>query len=165
MSRLFPLGGLLRLRGMAEDRAAAELAGAHSRHDRAQTRAMQTEAMLRGTAMPDGVDLDSWRAVTASRIALGALLVEREDEVARALGEVDVRTQAWSHARRETRALERLAERHEETVRLEENRAEQLVLDEVAGRTSPPGLPGAGTDGATGAPTGAAARAQAGETP
>ncbi|GAA3795395.1 flagellar export protein FliJ [Cellulomonas soli] len=136
MSRVFPLAGLLRLRGMVEDRAAAELAGAHSRHDHAQTRALETEAMLRGAAMPDGVDLPSWRAVTASRIALGALLVEREDDVTRALGDVDVRTQAWSHARKETRALERLAERHEETVRIEENRAEQIVLDEVASRST-----------------------------
>lgn len=143
MSRMFPLAGLLRLRTMTEDRAAAELAGAHARHDHAQARAMQTEALLRGVSVPESVDLTSWRAVAVSRIALGALLVEHEDDVRRALGEVDVRTQAWSHARRETRALERLAERHEETVRLEENRAEQLVLDEVASRsTAAPAAPG-----------------------
>lgn len=159
MSRMFPLAGLLRLRTMTEDRAAAELAGAHARHDHAQARALQTEALLRGATVPDSVDLPSWRAVAASRIALGALLVEHEDDTRRALGEVDVRTQAWSHARRETRALERLAERHEETVRLEENRAEQIVLDEVASRTATaPGAPG--EPGEPGGPGTAAARGQ-----
>ena len=76
----------------------------------------------------------AWHAAVAGRAALGALLVERRGEVVQAESATDDRAQTWTDARQRVRALERLEERHDEAERAEEARAEQKVLDEVAGR-------------------------------
>ncbi|MCL2850274.1 MAG: hypothetical protein FWE61_09565, partial [Micrococcales bacterium] len=51
--------------------------------------------------------------------------------VAVAAGRTEERTAEWSTARRATRSVERLAERHDEQVRAADEHAEQVVLDEV----------------------------------
>jgi len=139
MSRAFPLAGLLRLRTLTEDRAASELALARRDQSRAEQRARDTLDRLSGATLPRGGDTLAWQAAIASRAALGSLLIERKFDVAVAETVTDGCHETWSEARQQVRALERLEERHEETVRLEENRAEQKVLDEMAGRRASEG--------------------------
>jgi flagellar FliJ protein len=142
MSRSFPLAGLLRLRTMTEDRAASELALARRDQARAEQRALDTAERLSGTTMPSGGGLLAFQASVASRAALGSLLIEHRGDVTLAVTAADERAEAWSEARRQVRALERLEERHVEAERLEETRAEQKVLDEMAGRRATQGEEG-----------------------
>ena len=134
MTRVFPLAGLLRLRALAEERAAAELALARREQASAEHRARETAERLSGAVMPAEGDHLAWHAAVAGRAALGALLVERRTEVVHAQDASDDRAQTWTDARQRVRTLERLEERHDEEQRAEEARAEQKVLDEVAGR-------------------------------
>ncbi|NUU15883.1 flagellar export protein FliJ [Cellulomonas humilata] len=134
MTRAFPLAGLLRLRALAEDQAASELALARREQASAERRARETAERLSGSTMPAVGDRLAWHAAVAGRAALGALLVERRTEVVHAEAATDDREQTWTDARQRVRALERLEERHDDAERAEEARAEQKVLDEVAGR-------------------------------
>ncbi|MBO3084936.1 flagellar FliJ family protein [Cellulomonas fengjieae] len=137
MTRIFPLAGLLRLRALAEDQAAAELALARREQAAAERRARETADRLAGSSMPVVGDRLAWHAAVAGRAALGALLTERRVEVGGAEALTVDRSVAWTDARQQVRALERLGERHDEAERAEEARAEQRVLDEIAGRRPP----------------------------
>ncbi len=134
MSRPFPLGGLLRVRERAEERAAAELAEARRREQAARERKRATREALADSALPDGSDRMAWIAAVASRSSLALLLQEAERDVTAAERRVEEQTQHWSTARRDVRAIDRLAQRHEESERALEAHAEQVVLDEVASR-------------------------------
>jgi flagellar FliJ protein len=143
MNRQFPLAGLLQLRGRAEERAAAELASARREQARlAAVRAATLADLSRATTPARGDDL-AWLAATSSRVALAALLSERDGLVHAADAVVEDCTQQWSIARRDVRALERLEERHVEAWTSQELHTEQAALDEVAGRSSGPTAPGA----------------------
>lgn len=130
----FPLAGLLRLRRLQEEQAAAELARAHAARRAAQLRREATEDLLAGTAMPHrGSEMD-WRAAVAARAALTGLVGEAT-LATRALDDgVGDAHRAWSAARTVTTTLDKLAERHEAAARAEAERLEQLVLDEAAAR-------------------------------
>jgi len=154
MSRPFRLASLLQLRGMAEDRAAAELAAASRLRAAAEARCQTTEVMLGSASLPGRSDELHFHAAAASRAALGSLLTERRTEVQTADAEVVVANAAWTAARVQTKALERLQERHDAAVRAEEERAEQLVLDEVgarmlAARAAAAAAPGEASDDVT----------------
>ena len=130
----FGLAGLLRLRGLREDTAAALLGAAEREAAAAQQRARVTAERLSGAGLPDGVDSASFLAAAASRLSLSSLLVEDTERLQAARSVAADRRDAWSHARQEERAVELLEEHHEERERAAELRAEQVVLDEVAGR-------------------------------
>lgn len=134
MARSFALAGLLRVRAIQEDQAAAELAEAHRRERAARVRAGDTARALGCVFPPDSADVASWHATVAARLALSALLIERTAAQDAAEEVTASRTADWTAARGRTRSVERLAERHADKVRVEEDRAEQLLLDEVAGR-------------------------------
>lgn len=134
MSRAFRLAGLLRLRALAEEQAAAQRATSVRGRDAAAARAAATQTALGSAVFPEGTDARGVQAVVASRLALSALLVDRRAQVLVAQDEVDAADAAWSAARTQTRTLEKLQEKHEAAVRVAEQRAEQIVLDEVAGR-------------------------------
>jgi len=134
VSRAFRLAGLLRLRAFAEEQAAAQRATSVRGRDAAAARAVATQTALGSAVFPEGTDARGVQAVVASRLALSALLVDRRAQVLVAQDEVDAADAAWSAARTQTRTLEKLQEKHEAAVRVEEQRAEQVVLDEVAGR-------------------------------
>jgi len=134
VNRRFPLAGLLRVRAMAEERAAAELAAARRDERAAASRARSTEDRLGESGTPSLADGRAFQAAVASRMALASMLVEHRAHAVAAQDESDRRADVWTDARRHVRAIERLEERHEDTVRAEDARAEQLVLDEVAGR-------------------------------
>ncbi|WP_136518497.1 MULTISPECIES: flagellar export protein FliJ [Cellulomonas] len=147
MSRRFPLGGLLRVRGMAEDRAAGDLAAARREQLAAQERARATAEMLGTTDLPGAHDVLTWQATVAGRLALQALLVERTEQVRVAQQHVEARQDEWSRARTATRTVEKLRDAHAAQVRTEDERAEQRVLDEVAGRPRAAGTSAGGVAG------------------
>jgi flagellar FliJ protein len=148
VSRAFRLAGLLRLRSMAEEQAAVQLAQSTRERDVAEARRRATQAALAEAQIPQQTDVLGMRAVIASRMALSSLLVDRTAQVSVAQDEVDEAGAAWSEARTRTRTLEKLQEKHERTVLAEEQSAEQKVLDEIAGRRTPAPVagPGAGED-------------------
>lgn len=133
MSR-FTLGGLLRLRGLREDQAAAALGEAERQAVAADERARRTAERLSSADLPSAVDGATFLAAAASRLSLSSLLTEDTERLTAAQVVATDRRAEWSHARQAERTVERLAEHHEERERLADLRAEQLVLDEVAGR-------------------------------
>ena len=130
----FGLAGLLRLRSLREDQAAAVLGAAERDVADARDRARDTDERLSGAMLTGSVDSATFLAAAASRLSLSSLLVEDTQRLADARSVAAERRDAWSHARQEERAVELLEEHHEERERAAELRAEQLVLDEVAGR-------------------------------
>ncbi len=131
MARGFALAGLLRVRGIAEDKAAGALATAHREENAARERAAETARMLGEAGAVAPPDTAAFRATIAARMALSGLLTEAKAEVVVAADRTVQRTGEWSAARQATRSVERLAERHDDEVRAEEAHAEQVVLDEV----------------------------------
>ncbi|HEY0215127.1 MAG TPA: flagellar FliJ family protein [Cellulomonas sp.] len=146
MSRPFRLAGLLRLRTMAEERAAVELARTTRERDAAEVRRRATQASLGDAQLGERSDLIGVRAVIASRMALSNLLVDHAAQVVVAQDSVDTADAEWSAARTRTRTLEKLQERQEKAALLEEQRGEQKVLDEIAGRRPAVLVPGPGED-------------------
>jgi len=134
----FRLASLLRLRTLAEDRAASALAQTRREERAAAQRRHDTEVMLAGQDL-FSIDDDPrvWQAVIAARASLGSLVLDRRIDENRAGLLVASAEQEWSAARARTKALEKLAERHEQTEQAEDLRAEQIVLDEIAGRVPP----------------------------
>ena len=140
----FRLAGLLRLRALAEEQAAVELAGATRARDAAEARRAATESALGSAVVPRGADGQAMRAVIASRLALSSLLVDQRTLTAAAQQVMDDRAEDWSSARTRTRTLEKLEAKHHAAETEADLRAEQVVLDEIAGRRggARPTLPG-----------------------
>ncbi len=140
----FRLAGLLRLRSLAEEQAAVELAGATRARDAAVARRVATEEALGAAQFPLGSNPTAMRAVIASRLALSGLLVEQRALTVAAQQVMDERADDWSAARTRTRTLEKLEEKHVTAETEADQRAEQIVLDEIAGRRggSRPTVPG-----------------------
>jgi len=134
VTREFPLAALLRLRRLREDDAAAALAGANAEAAQASGRASATRDALAVAQVPDRGDELALRVALASRAALSGLLVEHDAEAEHATDRARERAAGWTAARRDTRALELLEEKHAREARVDELRAEQTVLDEIAGR-------------------------------
>ncbi len=134
MAKGFPLAGLLRLRHLQEDQAAAELARANADRRRADKRRRDTENMLAGTVLPEQGDELAWQAAIAGRAAMTGLVGEATAALAEAGSRVDGATAEWSQARTRATTLDKLFDRHVLVVRAEELRVEQLVLDEAAAR-------------------------------
>lgn len=130
----FTLAGLLRLRGLREDEAAAALAAAERAATAAAERARRTAQRLSGMDLPSSVDAATFLAAAASRLSLSSLLTEDTDRLDVARATAVQRRVEWSRTRQEERAVELLEEHHEERERADDLRAEQMVLDEVAGR-------------------------------
>lgn len=154
----FRLGGLLRLRRMQEDQAAAEAAQANAERRAAERRRIETAEMLAGTALPHSGDDLTWRAAIASRAAMTGLAGESVAALELADARVQQATEYWSDAKAKATALSKLEERHDAEVRAEEDRAEQLVLDEAAlrghgARSSRPGDDQQGAPDTTHPPT------------
>lgn len=136
MSRGFRLASLLRLRTAAEEKAAVELAEAARLRARAEQRRHDTEVLLGSAAMPAHADELHFRAAVAARVSLSGLLAEHTAEVHVADRGVEEAHVVWASAKAKARALEKLEEKHDAEVRAEDERAEQVVLDEVAGQAA-----------------------------
>ncbi|HEY3438468.1 MAG TPA: flagellar FliJ family protein [Actinotalea sp.] len=134
MSTPFRLGGLLRLRRLQEDEAAADLAQANARRQAAEQRRLDTEEMLAGTVLPHRTDLLTWQASIAGRAALTGLVQEASLTVAVAASRAERAGEVWSDARARAVTLGKLEDRHTAEVRTQEDRLEQQLLDEAAAR-------------------------------
>jgi flagellar protein FliJ len=141
MARRFPLEGLLRVRTIWEDRAAAELADARRQEQRARDRAARTAELLGDSAAPVGSGSASFMGSVLARAALSSMLADALTDVAAAEESTAGRAAAWSTARQATRSVERLAERHADAERRAEDRVEQQAIDEIAGRSTRVVLP------------------------
>lgn len=130
----FRLAGLLRLRKLQEEQAAADLARANAEKAAAVQRRRDTEALLNDAGLPERTDTLSWQVAVAARASLGGMLTEATLAVQTARVLAQQRTAAWSATRVAATTLGKLEERHDQTVRAETERAEQLVLDEAATR-------------------------------
>ena len=141
MERAFRLAGLLRLRALQEDQAAGVLAVSNVALRTAERRRHSTLATLAGHTLPAAADAGAWRTSVAARGTLRHLLADAAIEVRDAGERVRADTALWSAARSRSVALEKLQERHRTLVSLEDERSEQLALDEVAARGARPGAP------------------------
>lgn len=130
----FSLAGLLRLRRLQEEQAAAEVARAHVEHRSAQLRRQATAELLAGSAMPQRGSGGDFGAAVAGRAALTGMVGEASLLVQGAEGRVDAVTLAWSATRTRATTLAKLEERHVAAQRTELDRLEQLVIDEAAAR-------------------------------
>jgi flagellar FliJ protein len=145
MDRAFRLAGLLRLRELQEDQAAARLAASHAVLRDAERRRRDTLDTLVRHAMPEHADAGVWRLSVTGRASLSHLLADAGVAVADAGVRVGQDTADWSGARSRSVGLEKLRDKHREAVALEDGRAEQHALDEVASRTARTGVAGIGS--------------------
>jgi flagellar FliJ protein len=131
MSNSFTLAGLLRLRKLQEDQAAAALSGARGRAEEVRSRGRR----LRGTLDANSAEahsVDHLLAIAAARASTSSMLLELEalgrataDEEARALAD-------HQETRRRALTLEKLEARHEAAEAVERGIEEQRMLDELA---------------------------------
>lgn len=141
MSASFRLAGLLRLRRLDEDAAAARWGAAAAELRAARERREGLHDRATGSSStPDSVA--SLRAIAAARSSTMALLSELDAAAATAADIERLRRQAWTGARTATAGLEKLEERHDARVAQERLAADQAALDELAvtrhGRTGQP---------------------------
>lgn len=134
MSRSFRLAGLLRLRRLQEEQAAADLARANAERLAAVERRRVTAEMLGDSSLPALGDEATWKAAVAGRAALQGMVTESLVAIDLAAAQVDHAAGLWTEARTRATTLTKLEERHELAVRVEDDRLEQLVLDEAATR-------------------------------
>lgn len=134
MTRPYRLAGLLRLRKLEEDQAAADLAVANAARRAALARQADSDGHLANHDFDPTTQLSAWRSAVAIRASLRSLAVESAAAASLAATEVDQREMAWADARRRAVPLEKLAERHEEAEKVEDLRLEQIALDEIASR-------------------------------
>ncbi|WAP51668.1 flagellar FliJ family protein [Arthrobacter sp. ATA002] len=132
MNRTFPLAGLLRLRRLQEEAAAGKLAAANARvretsAEHAGVYQALTESPLAAT------DSATLHAVSAARASSRAMLADLAALGSRHAAEAAAAQAAFSAARAESVGLEKLEARHAGVVAAEDLRAEQTVLDELAG--------------------------------
>ncbi len=89
---------------------------------------------MAGTIFPRHVDEDTWRCAVAARASLTALVGEASVAVDVAVRRGELAAADWTAARARVSMLDKLAERHDVLVRAEDDKAEQLLLDEAAAR-------------------------------
>jgi flagellar FliJ protein len=133
MARPFSLAGLLRLRKLQEDQAAAEVSVARARAAEVAARQKYAENSLASLMTPT-VDSESMRWTAAARASTSSALGELEGlEAEWALRTEDARAR-HAAARGNALGLEKLEAKHNAAEAGESLRAEQAVLDEIAAR-------------------------------
>ncbi|MCC3273711.1 flagellar FliJ family protein [Arthrobacter zhangbolii] len=132
MSRAFPLAGLLRLRQLQQDRAAGELSAANARNREARQARVEAYASLE-TSNTDAVDAATMNAIAAARASSRSMLADLNALGAQRTAEVETARAEFSAARARSVGLEKLQGKHAEAEAAENLRAEQTILDELAG--------------------------------
>ncbi len=135
----FRLAGLLRLRKLQQDHAAADLARANAASRTAAELAVRRREALAAHRMPDETGALAFTAAAAARAALSTAGIESAEHAATAAQEAGQATDAWNVARARSRALEHLEERFVEGVVRAGRDAEQRRLDEHSSRRPRPG--------------------------
>jgi flagellar FliJ protein len=132
MSKQFSLAGLLRLRHLQQDEAAGQLASANARLDGTSVQRNRARAAL-GATRADATSTESLYAMAAGRASMRSMLADLDSMIYQQQGEADEADEAFKLARAQAIALEKLEAKHVQAVTVEELRAEQAVLDELAG--------------------------------
>jgi flagellar FliJ protein len=131
MSSSFPLAGLLRLRKLQEDQAAAALSAARGRAEDVRRRSRR----LRDTLDSGGSaahSVDNIVAIAAARASTSSMLSELE-ALGRSTADEEARTLAdHQESRRRALTLEKLEAGHLAAEAVERGIEEQKVLDELA---------------------------------
>ena len=131
MSRAFPLAGLLRLRHLQQDQAAGDLSAANSRlHEHSVVRDRARIAL--GGSPAEATSVEALYAVAAARASTRAMLADLDALGRRHEASAFSAQAAFDAARAKALSLEKLELRHADEVTLEEQRAEQIVIDEIA---------------------------------
>jgi len=129
----FSLASLLRLKRLREDQAAIEVGRSRSRASELAAERHQLIDRLSDHGH-DARDVRGIAAISAARASTSVMLADLEALRITHERFLEAAEAAHREARRDTRVLEKLEERHIETERAEELRAEQTVLDELAAR-------------------------------
>lgn len=132
MAKTYPLARLLRLRKMTEDQKASDLALTQRREFQAQEKVRRAQEEIIGSKIDGDYSEAVWRSTVAAQVARRSMMLEAVSLAEVAAEETATATLAWQEARRQSMPLEKLEERFNEQQALEENRAESIVLDEVA---------------------------------
>lgn len=131
MSPAFRLAGLLRLRNIEEDRAAARLAEARARAAANDDTRLRMRAELGGMTVDD-LDENTLRVSAAARSSSASMLAELAGVQRRLSDETEQAASAHAAAKQRAAVLENLADAHRDAAIEAELRAEQTVLDELA---------------------------------
>jgi flagellar protein FliJ len=132
----FSLVGLLRLRRLQEDQAAASLATARRDVHATAAKIASVHATL-ASADASIATSDELFAIAATRSSSTSMLADLAQLERVQAEEVARLEDAHRDARRAARSIEKLETRHGLAVQAEELRAEQRVLDELGGRPHP----------------------------
>src|SRR5215218_4823463 len=133
----FSLAGLLGLRRRQEDQAAGALLRARSRaSELAAQRTGVRDAMLGQTEEIGSIE--ALHAIAAARASTSSMLADLRTLEIGQDAEVERARVAHQQARAARTAIEKLETRHTEAEAAAALRAEQAVLDDLAGRARPP---------------------------
>jgi flagellar FliJ protein len=132
MSKQFSLAGLLRLRHLEQDEAAGKLASANPSLDATSVERNRARAAL-GATRADVTSTESLYAMAAGRASMRSMLADLDSMIFQQKHDAEEANDVFKQARAQAIALEKLEAKHVEAVAIEELRAEQAVLDELAG--------------------------------
>lgn len=150
MTKRFQLAGLMRVRELQEERAAADLAEANQQKREEKQRNEAVNRVLGAQTFPDLAHANAydahaealtsyspnWQAIVAARAAVAAMLRESNQALDIASNEAEMATDRWAQARMKAAMIDKLKARHDVEVEADELREEQLTLDEAALRKS-----------------------------
>ncbi|MGB3412743.1 MAG: flagellar FliJ family protein [Microthrixaceae bacterium] len=130
----FRLEPAMRVRRLQEENARARLARARIAADQAVSETARRRSLLDRVREPRSSEAstDDWHAARDRRDRMAAALRAAQSAEAHALDIALGHQGNWEEAAAELKVLERLDERSREEWRLEQNRAEQKELDELA---------------------------------
>ncbi|KAD3456118.1 hypothetical protein GD627_15640 [Arthrobacter yangruifuii] len=132
MPRAFPLAGLLRLRQLQQEKAAGELAAANLRmRETREARAGMYNALE--TSFSEPVDATTMNAIAAARSSSRSMLADLFALDTRYAAELETARTGFTAARARSVGLEKLEGKFAEAEAAEDLRAEQTILDELAG--------------------------------
>ena len=150
MSKRFQLAGLMRVRQLQEEKAAADLAQANQAKLEARSRNESVTQTLAGQSFPDLAYANAydahaealtayspnWQAIVAARAAVAAMLRESKQALRVASDNAAMATEHWAQAKTKAAMIDKLKVRHDAQLEAEVLREEQLTLDEAALRKS-----------------------------
>ena len=133
MARPFPLAGLLRLRRLQEDEAASALAAANRTAALHAGRQQAARHELDATSS-EATGATALLAVAAARASARSMLATLDALTAEHNAAAAQAHESYLQARLQASGMEKLEARHHAAARGEVLRAEQIGLDELAGR-------------------------------
>ena len=150
MAKRFQLAGLMRVRELQEEKAAADLAEANHLKLEAKRRSQEARDTLGAQSFPDLARSNAydahaealtsyspnWQAIVAARAAVAAMLRESNQALHIASENASYATDQWAQAKTKAAMIDKLKARHNVQLEAEQLREEQLTLDEAALRKS-----------------------------